>query len=286
MSIDLRQPFLGSLAVATGLLTPGELRGPRFRRLFTGVYVAADVEVTFALRSRAAHLLVAGCGVLGGYSAAELLGASCGPFEAPAEVVVSGGHRPRQGLVVRRDVLEPDEITLAGGLPVTTALRTAFDLARRGPLVDAVVAVDALAYNGRFDPADLVPFAARHLGARGSRRLPDVVRLASRLAASPMETRIRLALRNGGLPAPVLQHPVGPYLLDLAYPHALLGVEHNGRDHLDPDRALRDLEREACLAAAGWKILRFRAFEIMRRPWSLAATVGAELAARAGSGAA
>jgi hypothetical protein len=38
-------------------------------------------------------LLVAGRGVVSGYSAAELLGASCAPFGAPAEVTLLHGRR-------------------------------------------------------------------------------------------------------------------------------------------------------------------------------------------------
>src|SRR5688572_717425 len=81
MPIDLCRPFRGTDAVAAGLVTPKVLRGPRFRRLFTGIYVRADVEATPEVRSRAAHLLIDGRGVLGGFSAAELLGASCGPLD-------------------------------------------------------------------------------------------------------------------------------------------------------------------------------------------------------------
>jgi hypothetical protein len=47
-----------------------------------------------------AALLVEGRGVLAGYSAAELLGASCGPVDAPAEVLLlragCQGYRPRR----------------------------------------------------------------------------------------------------------------------------------------------------------------------------------------------
>ncbi|WP_433291791.1 DUF559 domain-containing protein [Pseudonocardia sp. CA-142604] len=275
MPIDLRSPFRGSDAVAAGFVTAKALRGPRFRRLFTGIFVAADVEVDLALRSRAALLLTHGCGALGGWSAAELLGASCGPEGAPAEIVVaSGGCGGRPGLRVRRDQLSPDEITvLADGVVVTTPLRTAYDLARRSPLVDAVVAVDALANVHGFAPADLVPFGNRHLGARGSAQLPTVVAMADPRAESPMETRIRFAIRAAGLPAPVLQFPVGPYRLDMAYPTIRLAVEYDGRDHLTPERALRDLDRQAYLTRCGWDVLRFRAVEVMLRPWSVAATV-------------
>jgi hypothetical protein len=62
-----------------------------------------------------------------------------------------------------------------------------------------------------------------------------------------METRIRLAIRSAGLPMPVLQHPVGAYDLDMAHPGVLLAVEYDGREHLTPERARRDLRRQAYL---------------------------------------
>jgi hypothetical protein len=88
MSIDLTRPFRGSAATTAGLLTPGQLRGPRFQRLFPDVYAPAHLEPNLALRSAAAAVLVEGRGVLAGYSASELLGASCGPADAPAEVLL------------------------------------------------------------------------------------------------------------------------------------------------------------------------------------------------------
>ena len=39
--MDPTRPFRGSAAVAAGLVTPNVLRGPRFRRVFPDVYVAA-----------------------------------------------------------------------------------------------------------------------------------------------------------------------------------------------------------------------------------------------------
>jgi very-short-patch-repair endonuclease len=180
---------------------------------------------------------------------------------------------------VRHDRLPLDEVmVLPGGIVVTTPLRTAYDLARRSPLVEAVVAVDALGHVHGLAPAELVPFGYRHLRARGSAQLPTVAALADPLAESPMETRIRFAIRAAGLPAPVLQYPVGPYRLDMAYPAIRLAVEYDGRDHLTPERALRDLDRQAYLTRCGWEVLRFRAGEVMLRPWSVAATVRRALA--------
>jgi very-short-patch-repair endonuclease len=279
--MDLTQPFRGSHAIAARLVTPGVLRGPRFRRLFPDIHVLAVAEVDLELLSRAAYLLVAGRGALGGHSAAELLGVDCAPLGAPAEIVSPHRVRPHPSLIARQDEIPPDELQELDGLVVTTPLRTAYDLGRRTPLVEAVVAVDALAHVYPFDPRDVLVLARRHLGARGSAQLPQVAELSDRRADSPMETRIRLALRLAGLPLPQLQHPVGPYELDLAYPAVRIAVEYNGRDHLDPDRALRDLEREAYLTAAGWIVLRFGAYLVIRRPDLVAARVRTRLVAAA-----
>lgn len=273
-------PFRGSTAVSAGQLTAGQLRGPRFRRLYQDVYVAADVAVDLALLAEAAFVLVGGRGVVGGWAAAELLDASCGPPDAPAEIIVPGRRRAQVRLLVREGVIPAAETTTVGMVTVTDERRTAFDLGRRPPLVEAVVAIDALSRVGGFAPSELIRFSYDHLGARGCGLLRAAVRLADPLSGSPMETRIRLALHRGGLPAPVLQHPVGPYALDLSYPGLLLAVEYDGREHRTAERALHDLRREAYLARLGWVVLRFRARDVMRRPWWVAGQVRRELARR------
>jgi hypothetical protein len=86
-------PFRGSTAISAGLLTRGVLRGSRYRRLFPYVYAPAELEVDLALRARAAGVLVAGRGVVAGYAAAELLGASSGPSDAPVDVILASDYR-------------------------------------------------------------------------------------------------------------------------------------------------------------------------------------------------
>ena len=114
-------------------------------------------------------------------------------------------------------------------------------------------------------------------GPRFRAQLAAAVRLADPRAQSPMESRIRLAIVFDGLPTPVLQHPVGPFLLDLAYPAVRLAIEYDGEAHRGQERALRDLDRQAYLTAAGWKVLRFTAAQVMRRPGWVAARVREEL---------
>lgn len=277
-------PFRGSTALARELLTPAVLYGPRYKRLFPDIHVTADAEEDLTQLSMAAHELVAPHGVLAGYSAAEILGASCAPLGAPAEVVMIDGHRRRSTprLTVRRDEVDAHDLATVRGMRLTTPAATAAHLARWAPsLTEAVVAVDALAHRYGLDPAAVVTGPA---GARRMSRLPDVIRLAEPLSESPMETRIRLAIVFAALPLPVSQHPVvvagRSFRLDLAYPELMLAIEYNGREHLTPERADEDLVREQLLVAAGWRVLRFRAGVVLRSPSTVAATVAAERRAR------
>ena len=286
---DLDGPFRGSVALATGALTRGVLRGRRFRRVFPDVYAPAHLADGLALRARAAGLLVAGRGAVAGYSAAELLGVSCAPPGAPAEVLLTT-PRARSyrcpGLLVHRDRVGPGEVCGVDGVAVTTPERTAYDLARWAPTVtERVAAVDALAFRHGVDVAEVTVLRHRHLGSHGGGGVADVLRRVDGRSASPMESRVRMALVLGGLPSPTLQHPVvvrgRRYYLDLAYPRRRIAIEYDGDDHRTQARARRDLEREAALAAAGWRVLRIDAHVVLYEPWRIVAEVAAALAAAA-----
>lgn len=278
--------FRGSSAVAAGLVTWDRLHGPRFLRLFPDTYVPVpDEQPTFALRSRAAYRYVEGRGVLSGYSAAEVLGAGCAPLDAPAEVTVpTGGQRVHPGLLVHRDRLASGEISRVDGLGVTSPLRTAYDLARRGDLTEAVVAVDRLANHCRFSPDLLLHFGAHYPRARGNARLAAVLTHAERLAGSPMESRLRMVIVLGGLPRPRAQHVVADEVtrtavwLDLAYPEHRIGVEYEGAEHTRAARVLRDVGRYTRLVDRGWRIYRYTALEVYREPGRIVAELGRALA--------
>jgi hypothetical protein len=280
--------FRGSAAVRAGLVTPGQLRGPAYLRLFPDTYVRRAAEPPkLALRAYAAHLYSGRRGILSGYSAADRLGAECHPPQAPAELTVRRGNlRSRAGLLVHRDRLRHDEYEVDAGVPVTTALRSAYDLARWLPLVEAVVAVDALARRGRFSTSAVLEVAGRYPGARGRAQLPRVVGLADARAGSPMETRLRLVLVLRGLPVPEAQYPVQDerrrraVWLDLAYPDHRIGIEYEGEEHTRPERVLRDVGRYTGLVDRGWRIYRFAKYEVYGEPDEIAAKIRRALGAR------
>jgi hypothetical protein len=264
--------------------------------VYPDVYLPADLELDLATRSRAAYLLVRDRGgVLAGYAAAAVLGVDCAPDDAPAEVLLATNSRPHPGLLIHRGTATGADLTVVGDLRVTSPLRTAWDLARRLPLVEAVVVVDALAGGvrggvggvaggdpaagtgavtgggavaGGFAPAELLARRAAEPGARGSRRLVEAVALADPRAESPPETRLRVALVRAGLPRPEVQFPVldeyGFELAraDLAYPSAKLAIEYDGSTHFEPSRARRDRERDGELDGIGWQTLRVVADDV------------------------
>ena len=281
-------PFRGRDAVARGLLTRRQLCGSCWRRLLPDVYLHRDVELDHLSWCTAARLVLPPRGAIGGASAAFLYGADVLALDPPVEVCVPREMRlwPHPRLRVRRGVLSDSDVRRVGGLPVTRPVRTAFDLARRPDLVEAVVGVDALLHRRLVTLEQLRDYTAERPGWPGARQIRKVLELAQAGAESPMETRLRLLVGCAGLPSPLVQHEVfdgyGRFVarLDLAYPGVRLGVEYDGDHHRERATFRRDVARLNALHGAGWTVLRFTADDVLRNPDNLVAQVRAATTAR------
>jgi hypothetical protein len=120
----------------------------------------------------------------------------------------SGG---RIGSVVHRHVapLEPTEVTARDGVLVTCLARTVVDIARTVPFEQAVVVADsALHTHEDLTPAALAAALVRAAGWPGVPGARRAIAFARRGAASPGESRSRIAIARAGLPVPQLQFPV------------------------------------------------------------------------------
>jgi hypothetical protein len=255
------EPFIGSEAVAAGIASDSQLRR-HFTRVFRDVYVSQGTELTPALRSRGAWLWSRRRGIIAGFSAAALHGSKWVDTARPVDIIHDNRHSP-PGLQIWGDRLESDEFDLMDGVPVTTAARTALDLACWYPTTAAVAAVDALARATDLKMADVELLATRYRGRRGLERARVSLDLVDPGAQSPKETWLRLVLVQANLPRPQTQIPVldefGSAIayLDMGWEDVKIAVEYDG-DHHRSDRSqfgwdIRRLER---LQHKGWVVIR------------------------------
>lgn len=256
----LSGPFLGVEALRAAQVRKHELRS-RFSAVFPGVYLTSHLEPTFAHRVEAAWLWSRRGGVIAGLSAARLYGSKWIDDTEPVELVWANARAPL-GIVTSALTLAEGETVMMGRLPVTSLVRTAFDLARRRPSSTAVARLDALGAAAPFDCAAVLRLLQRHRGARGVRQVATALDLYDGGAQSPRETWLRLLLIGAGYPVPRTQIPVRvdgriKYYLDMGWEHLKIAVEYDG-DHHRTDRVqfARDIARLEELAVLGWNVVR------------------------------
>jgi len=227
--------FIGSEAIAAGRLTRQELR--RWHRpIYRGIY--GPVRVTPSLRDRtmAAWLATNRRGVIAGAAASALHGAQWVDDDVPIELIASRA-RPQRGLVIRDEALNDDEVTWVDRLPVTTQVRTAFDLARFLDRDQAVARLDSLMRAQVFSIEGVMQLADRYRGARGLKSLREVLPLVDGGAASPRETWLRLLYIDAGLPRPTTQIPIVEgrgrlvRMADMGWEEFMVVSEYDGDQH-------------------------------------------------------
>ncbi|MDG4828731.1 DUF559 domain-containing protein [Solwaraspora sp. WMMD1047] len=283
-------PFSGRRAVADGLLTRRMLVGPTWRRLLPDVYIHADAYQADDHRmwcDAVALRLPAGAAI-GGLSAAYLHGVDLLPRDSPVSVVLPGTtrSRPHPRVAVTYADLATDDMTTFAALPLTTGVRTAFDLGRRLPRTEALVALDALLHRKVVRPPELAAYLSGHPRWPGAAQLRELLAVAEPRTESPMETRLRLILLDAGLPPLTAQHTVrtanGRHLgrIDLAYPDWRIAIEYEGDHHRERAHFRRDVARLNALRAHGWLVLRFTADDVRQHPGQIVTHVTAAIRER------
>ena len=254
--------FRGGDAVHHGLLTADDLRSRAWTRVRHDVYADAALPRDHELACHAALARLPAGAAVAGRLAAFLHGVEhAAGYDDEVHVITAPAVRvgAQRGLRVHHLTLRPDEVT--GRWPLmTSAARTAWDLAAWLDPIDAVPIVDTLLNRGRATPAELARHLERQTGRRGWRRAQRVHDLADPRAQSPAESRLRVRLVLAGLPRPVAQCPVrvsSSLVLhpDLGWPNWRVAVEYDGQWHADAGQLHRDRRRLNRLVAAGWAVL-------------------------------
>jgi very-short-patch-repair endonuclease len=195
------------------------------------------------------------------------------------EISVAGPYeRRRPGIRMhRRPGLDPGEVTLHHGIPITSPVRTLLDLATRlGPaaLERAVNEADRLDV---VDPDSLRAAVERRNGQRGAPALRRILdRATFRLTDSELERRLLRLAARAGLQPPLTGALVNGYKVDFFWPALGLVVETDGlRYHRTPAQQARDRARDQAHAAAGLTPLRFTHAQVRYEPRRVEATLAA-----------
>ncbi|MET0692856.1 MAG: hypothetical protein ABWY56_02940, partial [Propionibacteriaceae bacterium] len=238
MAIDTSQPFTRREALAAGIPVD-QLAGPRYHKLFHGLYLAASVKITVAERAKAA-LKISPVGSFVSHHTAVSLWGGWTPDTPDTHISVPHDlpRSRRQGIRLHRASSPVPPITYRG-LLVSPPMQTFLEMAAAGSsLVDLVVLGDSLVKAKRFTPPELEETVASWVGAGGAlaRRAAHLVRDG---VDSPTESRLRMLIVLAGLPEPevnvIIRLAGGEWArrFDLSYPHLKLIIEYDGRQHAE-----------------------------------------------------
>jgi hypothetical protein len=247
------------------------LRGRRFRRVFSGVYVCSDLPDT-PLTRLAAAMLRAPHAFATDLSAAYVLGIPTPASPATYLGIRRGEPRPRSAGIRVREYAEPPATVVRKGVAVTAAAPLFVQLSERLQPLDLVIAGDAMIRSGQ-SSLECLKDAAKAARGRAGIRARYAASLVRSRVDSPMETHLRLLIVLSGLPEPVLNRDVinsqGGWLArpDLSYPTWKVAIEYDGEHHRVDRRQWRsDIARRENLEAEGWIVLVVTATDVFQRP--------------------
>jgi very-short-patch-repair endonuclease len=275
---------------ALGLSDPAIARrisAGRLHRLRRGVYAVGHPVLGERGRWLAAVLACGPDAVLSHASAAALW--DLRPSDAMTiDVTVRGPSRRRgPGLRVHRARgLHADETTTTRSIPVTSPARTILDLAatlRDDRALERVL--DRAEILRATDVKALVALADARTGHRGAARLRRMLAdhtPGTTVTRSELEERMLALCRERGLPKPRVNDSVAGLEVDFLFAERRVVVEADSWQHHRGRAAFeRDRERDATLALAGHRVLRFTDRQMKRDGATVAAAIHAALAAGA-----
>jgi hypothetical protein len=251
----------------------------RLHRIHRGVYAVGHPILTANGYRMAAVLACGPDAALSHASAAALWGIR--PTSATridVSVPGRGGRRERTRLRVHRAAsLRDDEVTEEEAIRVTTPARTLLDVASSLPRRALERALDQAEVLELFDLRALHAAVDRHRGERGAGVLATALErhtAGTTLTRSKLEERMLALCDCNGLPRPLVNAWVAGLEVDFYWPAQRLVVEadsyefHRGRAAFERDR-----ERDAILARAGHRALRFTHRQMKREPALVAETI-------------
>ncbi len=255
--------------LATGLTRQAisaRVRAGALTRRYRGVYslvagpLARDAEFL-------AVVLAGGDGAaLDRLAAAELW--QVWRYRAPLSIVVPS-RRTIPGVNVHRCAnLDPRDVTVHRGIPVTKIARTLVDLTDELVAEELTNVIHEAAFRRRFSLSETRAAMARANGRRRLARLDEAIALwlaGSAGLKSRLEKAFLTLVIEAGLVKPIPNIHVAGTQVDAYWPDLRLVVEIDGPNHTRPPTVRADGSRDRLLAASEMTVLRFTGFEVERR---------------------
>lgn len=250
-----------------------EAAGPHWRSPYRGWHLPAGVD-----SSRPDQRIVEAAGVLppGGAVTgwAGLCWAGARYFDGttrggtellPVPLALDNKRRLRQqdGIELCEEFLDPDDVMIVDGLPITVHARSVCRLIRAAPrLEDRVQILDMAAFSDLCSPAEVEAYARRRLAGRPYvTRIWQAVSWASENSWSPMEPIMRMAWLQSRRALLLVNVPLfdldGRHLItpDILDPINGVAGEYNGAPHRGTDPRERDLDREELYRSLGLELV-------------------------------
>jgi hypothetical protein len=252
----------------SGAISKRVARGA-LRRWYVGVYSYGPGDLSREAEWMAA-VLAAGDGAVLSHRSAAALWAIRRDRRVISEVLAPRGRRPKGPVLVRGyRRLDPRDVTIRDGIPVTTVARTLVDLADVLTPHQLAKVIAEAAHWGLFDLTETYNAMRR---ANGRRNLAVLDRAIGLYIAGSAGTKSRnedaflTLLQLAGFPEPQVNVELAGEEADCHWPPHKLVVEVDGPGHRRPTARRNDRRKERIWRDAGYTVLRFTDVEINERP--------------------
>jgi very-short-patch-repair endonuclease len=254
----------------------------RLHRVHRGVYAVGRPLLTARGRYMAAVLACGPGAALSHASAAALWDLRpTAATKIDVSVPTAGGRRQSTFRVHRARSLRPTEVTTHDGIPVTTPARTLLDLAATLPQRGLERALDQAEIQELTDYPHLEALARAHPRHRGATPLLAALgrhTAGTTLTKSDLEERFLALCRANALPTPQVNTYAEGFEVDFLFAAHRVAVETDSwRYHHTRQAFERDRARDAALAAAGYRSLRFTDLQVETEPRTVVHALAAAL---------
>jgi very-short-patch-repair endonuclease len=246
------------------------LKAGRFHVVFRGVYTVGSGELPPLALELAALLACGERTFISHHSAAFVWGLLKVPPPEVEASVVNRCCKSRNGLSVHRiKAVDERELRRHEGLWLSSPARAVLEVAAGASASEIGDMIDAGLAGRRLTPAGLEAVLKRHRGRRGAARLAAVLGDDSGrgISRSRAERAFGKLIRDAGLPAPLVNQPLGPYVPDFMWREQRLIVEIDSYGfHGGPGGFHNDHEKDLAYRDAGFDVLRPTRNHVINEP--------------------